>query len=259
MRMFFILGLGRSGTAFLSSLLSRDRRGVVHHEPNPQDAGLLVLRHAGVFNHTVDQLLGERFRVLLSRADGAEFYGEVNSLLRYEADWLRARFDPTLIHLVRDGRDFVRSAYIRDVFTEYEADGPILPHDGDPFAARWSKMSRFERLCWYWMHTNDVLASQVERRARFEDLLADYRSFEREILQPIGVRVSEDLWSREVRRPRNTSRHFVLKRVARRLVGRRRQRPAATPLPHWSEWDEAQTQRFWEICGPTMQQMGYRR
>jgi hypothetical protein len=258
MRFFFVMALGRSGTNFLASLLARDGRGRVLHEPYPLDSSLLVLRYAGGFDGVVDHLLEERFKELLPDPERNAFYGEVNSYLRYEVDWLRARFDPALIHLVRDGRDFVRSAYIRGVYTPLEPSGPIVPKDGEPHAGQWPRMTRFQRLCWYWMHTNEFLASRIYSFVRFEDLLRDYGIFKANILDPTGVQVSREVWRREVERPKNTSRAFRLRSRLVGLLRGRRRIPDLRPLPPWSKWDDERAGQFWEICGPTMRRFGYR-
>jgi hypothetical protein len=257
MKMFFIMALGRSGTNFLASLLARDPRGRVHHEPYPLDPRLIVLRYAGGFDAVLGELLEERFSSLLPEEGKAAFYGEINSYLRYEVDWLRSRFDPALIHLVRDGRDFVRSAYIRGVYTPLEPDGPIVPKDSDPYAGEWPRMSRFQKLCWYWMHTNEFLASKIGALVRLEDLLRDYRLFEKSILQPTGLSISEDLWRREVERPRNTSRAFRLRSRLVALFRGRKRIPDLRPLPRWQEWDAEMNGQFWKICGQTMRRFGY--
>lgn len=257
MKIFFILALGRSGTNFLATLLARDPRGRVQHEPYRLDPRLMLLRHAGGFERTLELLLEERFRALLPDPGEAEFYGEVNSYLRYEAEWLRSRFDATVIQLVRDGRDFVRSAWIRGVYTPAEPDGPILPADDDPFAPRWAELSRFQRLCWYWMHSNEQLAAGTDSFVRFEDLLVDYGIFRERVLEPTGVHVSEELWRREVARPRNTSLRFRTRSAVKRLLGRGAPAPAVEPLPHWSDWDAERSAQFWEICEPAMRRFGY--
>jgi hypothetical protein len=257
MRTFFILALGRSGTHFLATLLAQDGRGRVHHEPWPLDSRLMVLRRAGGFGKAIEPLLEERFAELMPAEGEAAFYGEVNSYLRYEAEWLRSRFDPVLIHLVRDGRDFVRSSYIRGVYTRNEPDGPILPRDDEPWAAEWGAMTRFDRLCWYWAHTNERLAATVGNPVRFEDLLRDYGIFRRRVLEPTGVEISEGTWRREIDHPRNTSRRYKMKTAAVRLLRGSDHLPRFDPLPPWREWDAARTARFWEICGPTMKRLGY--
>lgn len=258
MRMFFIHALGRSGTQFLSALLAHDPRAVVHHEPHAMDPKILQLRHAG-FNQVVDGMLEQRFQQLLAAAGQAACYGEVNSYLRYEVDWLRRRFDPLMVHLVRDGRAFVRSAYVRGLYTPQELDGPIVPRDDDPYAARWAGMSLFERLCWYWTHTNEFLRRRLDGFVRLEDLLRDYDVLRKGVLDPARLSVSRETWAAEVRRPRNTSREFRLRQQVRHWVLRRQAAPTLRPLEHWSAWDSRHTDRFWEMCGETMRHFGYGR
>ncbi len=252
-----MLALGRSGTNFLASLLTQARGARIEHEPHPDDPLLLQLRYAGRFDRVVDDMLERRFRELLG--DGSEVpevYGEVNSYLRYEPDWLRRRFDPVMVHLVRDGRAFVRSVWIREVFTPGQPVGRIVPADDDPAAARWDDMDRFARICWYWAHTNAFLADRIETRLRFEDVLKDYGALAETILRPAGLDVPEAVWRREVDRPRNTSREYRVRDRVKRLV--RRHTPPPAPLPRWEEWSEDRKRTFREICGPTMERLGYR-
>src|SRR5690606_23224140 len=191
------------------------------------------------FSTIVGDLLEERFAALLARAGPAPVYGEVNSYLRYNAPWLRRRFDATVIHVVRDGRDFVRSAWVRDVQRPEHAQLPIVPDDDDPFAARWSGMSRFQRLCWIWQHSNEVLGASVTRFVRLEDLLSSYDVFRSAVLEPIGLEVTRERWSAAVRKPRNTSSDFVWRRKLRGLLGGRAAAPVAEPpLAPWHELDE---------------------
>jgi len=258
MKTFFVLALGRSGTRFLSALLATDSRGVVHHEPRISDCQLLALRHAGTFDAVADALLEQRFRELLPPEGSVEFYGEVNSYLRYEIDWLSRRFAPPMIHLVRDGRAFVRSVWERGVYDVDEIEPTIVPRDTDPYSGRWGELSRFERLCWYWAHTNDFLASRLEHRVRFEDLLDDYACFEEQVLAPTGVRVSRERWRQEIGRPKNTSAAYRTRNLLKRWVLGKGKSPTA-PLPPWTEWDASRTEQFWSICGETMERLGYRR
>ena len=255
MQSFFVLALGRSGTKFLASLLTQVEGATVHHEPWPYDHHLMRLRHAGGFDKVVDGLLRQRFDAMLA-GERPAIYGEVNSYLRYEADWLQRQLDAQVIHLVRDGRAFVRSAYIREVFTDFEEDGPILPRDNDPFASAWAERSRFERLCWYWDHTNRMLADRVARRVKMEDLLQDYEVLRQQVLEPVGLQLDRTVWEQEVGRPKNTSSQFRWKQVAKRALGRRVP-PPIDPLPHWTEWTVEQQTQFVRICGETMQRLGY--
>jgi hypothetical protein len=253
--MLFVLAQGRSGTAFLSELLAGAPRTLIRHEA-PGDAQILSLSRYGRSERAVDALLSKRFESLLPRDPRIEVYGEVNSFLRYNADWLRRRFDPVLLHVVRDGRAFVRSAWEREVLTSHQRQLPIVPTDDDPFAEAWPGMSRFERICWIWQHTNEMLGASVERHARLEDLLASHAAFRAALLEPLGLEIPEEVWRAAVKRPKNTSSGFRWRRWAASALGR----PGpGERLPHWTRWPAEQEERFWRICGKTMERFGYLR
>ena len=249
-----MLSQGRSGTAFLADLLARAPGTLIRHEW-PGDPAILGLSRSGRFERVVEEMLEKRFEAVLPEAGTVDLYGEVNSLLRYNAGWLTRRFDPVLLHVTRDGRDFARSAYERDVHTAQHRQLPIVPEDGDPYTDEWPRMSRFERICWIWRHTNEMLGASVSRHARFEDLVASYPAFRAALLEPTGLELDEASWRRAVVRPRNTSAKYRGRRLAARLLGRGGQ--PGERLPHWSSWSDELTTSFWRICGPTMERFGY--
>jgi hypothetical protein len=257
MKIFFILALGRSGTQFLASLLARSPDALVYHEPMPEDQVYFGLRHTGNFNKVLDGYLERRFRQLLPNDDNYRVYGEVNSFLRCETDWLKNRFDPVLIHLVRDGRDYVRSAYTRAVYTIYDKSRAIVPPDRDPYAGEWDRMNRFQKLCWYWMHTNEFLNSEIRGFVRFEDLIRDYEYFKHSILEPTGLDISYELWKSQRNKPRNTSKRRNLRKRIKQKLYFRKPTEIIRPIPHWSRWDDLKTGQFDEICGETMKKFGY--
>jgi hypothetical protein len=256
-RFFFVLSQGRSGTAFLAHLLGSDGGARVAHEPWGEDVHLLGLSRAGCFTQAVDDMLRRRFDATLRDHPEEAIYGEVNSYLRYLAPWLRSRLDATIIHVARDGRDFVRSAWLRDVQTASHSQLPIVPADDDPWAARWGDLDRFQRICWIWQHTNRILLESTDLRVRLEDLISDYSVFREKILIPTGVRVDEPTWSAAVRRPRNTSRSYARLRRLRDLTRFGAAPANRTPLPDWKSWTPSQTESFWRICGDVMHQLGY--
>jgi hypothetical protein len=133
---------------------------------------------------------------------------------------------------------------------------PIVPTDDDPFAEAWPEMSRFERICWIWQHTNEMLGASVQRHARLEDLIADHGAFRAALLEPMELAISEGSWRSAVNRPRNTSSDFRVRRMAARMLGR----PGpGERLPHWTDWPDHLSAGFWRICGPTMHRFGYAR
>ena len=47
---FFLLGIGRSGTKFFSELLNSDKHAIVFHEPIPEDLDAFCIAHKNVRN-----------------------------------------------------------------------------------------------------------------------------------------------------------------------------------------------------------------
>jgi hypothetical protein len=257
MRYFFITGLGRSGSAFLANLLAQDPAARVEHEPFPDDNLHLPLAYYGGAGASVRDYVRRRRAEIESRTAGTVgLYGEVNSLLRYFTDDLRQVFDdPPLLFLVRDGRRYVESAYVRNVYTPEAGHAHIVPKDGDPWASDWSGFGRFEKLCWYWQHTNEHLAAQLGTFVRFEDLLRGYDVLRDRVLAPTGVRIEEAVYRAEVGRPRNTKEDFARRRFGSRLrLGRR---PTIPPDRHLGPWTPAMDASFEAICGATMRRFGY--
>jgi hypothetical protein len=66
-------------------------------------------------------------------------------------------------------------------------------------------MSRFERLCWYWQHTNEMLAGCHQRPAQLERLLQDYDYLDERVLGAANNHLSRERWARAVNTPINTS------------------------------------------------------
>lgn len=255
MDFFFMLALGRSGTLSLASLLAQIPHTCVLHEPFTSDRELLSLRYGG-FHKVADNYLAQRFSRIQASYSEVPLYGEVNSYLRYEPKWLRQNLGSKLLHLVRDGRTYVRSAYQRDLYTPRDIQAAIVPKDSDPHAAHWENMSRFERICWYWNHTNAFLADHIESCCRLEDISRDYSLFYQHVLRPLGLELSEQTWQKNARRRRNTGLYYGMKQRIRALLGRRGKYSMQT-VPHWSMWEQAQTDAFWSICGDTMHRLGY--
>jgi hypothetical protein len=133
----------------------------------------------------------------------------------------------------------------------------VVPKDDDPYAGQWDKWDRFQKLCWYWKHTNIFLHSKIKKTVQFEKLITDYSYFEHNILKPTGLDIPFDLWKREVKSPRNTSKNRILKKKIRELVLSRGKNQPIKPIPHWTEWNQKQIQQFNEICSETMRKFGY--
>lgn len=203
---FFILAIGRSGTQFLVKLLNNDPKALVVHEPFieaiPHQEAFHDLRKAE------DYILNFRKKEIYLGIHNlnVEVYGEVNSFLRRHCYALKKAFPKVkLVHLVMDGRDVVRSVYARETMTPNAYDTRMIyPSKDDPFSSRWNKMSRFEKLCWYWMVENRFLRECIgDSPVQFEKIISDYNYFKETLLDTLGLDIPKGIWEREVKKPRN--------------------------------------------------------
>lgn len=239
--LFFILGSGRSGTTFLANLLNKATEAHVVHEPIRAD--FVAYRHAFHDANAAERYVKQfRKKEMYLRAHGRPHtvYGEVNSLLRRHASALQQAFpDATLLHLVRDGRDVVRSMMARRTLLP---DDPgtigIRPTESDRWAEEWEEMNRFARLCWYWQVDNAYLRQTIGQTKQFEKILESYDYFNSEILVPCGLTISHSLWQEAVKNPSNATEQHQ--------------------LPSWGAWSEAQQRIFLRICGNEMRKCGYK-
>ena len=129
----------------------------------------------------------------------------VDSRLRNKVPMLDAK-GHKIVHLVRDGRDVVRSL---DQWYRSNTVGGRYYNDGSFKTTHEIGEVPFDELCHEWRNSVDILA--------------DFKTLRIEDLTP--------------HRAKQSTRH----------------------LPHWTEWDEAMTEAFWDICGSRMRLMGYDR
>lgn len=188
-RMFFVVGLGRSGTTFLQRILSTAPELAVYHETST-DRNALVEAYWNP-DAAARYLAGRRERLIAARmlSSRCHCYGEVNSYLRYHVDALQDRWSSAVFHIVRDGRAVVRSTMNRDSFTPADRDhtGRLSPQKGDPVAEQWPTMDRFQRACWYWAESNQFLIKRGLPLIRLEDVISSYEEFSNQVTTPLGI------------------------------------------------------------------------
>lgn len=239
--MFFALGMGRSGTNFLATLLGNCAAdAAVFHEPIVEDFEAFVEAHKSV---RAGQRYLDHFRVRrmydLVRDREVRVYGEVNSALRYHGQALKSAFPQAkLMHLVRDGRDVVRSVMSRAHYMPGATGHLALePNPSDPLYDRWPTLSRFEKVCWLWADANRRLSEELDWVVKFEQLTGDYDYFRDNIIDQFGLEVSADRWQAETNRPRNVTKTFT--------------------FPRSRDWDATLAAQFDAICGEQMAVLGY--
>jgi len=186
----FVLGMGRSGTMWTATAL-REAAGLdAVHETSPD-----------YFDIDPANLIGKV---------------EVNSFLWNRIKWIEECFeDPRIVHLVRDGRDVVRSVLSR----------PKPGRTLGSVARHWNERNNFLR--------GIVFPSQ---RFRFEDLLADFSTFER-LAAIFGGMAERKAWEMVRERKINARENLT--------------------APHWTEWDRDSIDEFDMIAGKEMRAYGY--
>lgn len=131
---------------------------------------------------------------------------------------LRERFCCPVVHLVRDGREVVRT-----------------------HMARKAHLGRtFEHACRRWAVRNEQLLHDIRSdwRFRLEDLVSSYTAFHGFARTLGATTVNLGPWSRV--------RHE-----------RKNRRPTPHVLGPWDDWTDEQRAMFTEICGPAMEACGY--
>lgn len=237
---FFLLGIGRSGTKFLSELLNDDKNAIVFHEPIPEDFDAFCTAHKdkkSAFRY-INKYRKKKMYSLVKDVD-VKTYGEVNSALRYHVEALTKCFPHAkTLHLVRDGRDVVRSFMSRVHYTKRSKGHHALrPSKRDPMHLNWDRLSRFERICWLWADANRCARQHLNRYVKFENVISKYKYFEENIENYLGLQIGREKWIEAINRPKNSTSQFT--------------------LPHWSEWDERLSESFERICGAEMRIYGY--
>ena len=236
--MFFITGHGRSGTVFLADLLGKSENGHVFHESPflDQDAFVEAFKERR-------ELSQERLNLIKTRREQQVnlVYGEVNGYLRYYISPL-LKLTPQIYHLVRDGKDVIRSMMNRNSasFTVHDSNRTqfIYPYGDDPYVSEWSNMDRFERLCWYWQHGIMEVCNYKIPILHFEKILVDY-DYLTIFLNSVGLDLPFEVWNYERRILKNeTPRHN-------------------RKFPEYLNWSNKQKESFKRICGKSMEIIGY--
>ena len=161
-----------------------------------------------------------------------------------------------LIHIVRDGRTYVPSAYSKsptgDGITLFMSDTDrrrrlaATDFPDDPYRDRWAAMSRFERICWFWAKVDSMVSAESDGKpnaltVRYEDLFDGTRGYPglEAILGFVGLNVA------------GYAERFA------RLMQRRSNETEQPLLPAWQDWTAEQKRQFRQIAGSHMTRAGY--
>ena len=237
---FLILSTGRTGTTWLANTLNQAQGACVMHEPVPSeqyDHAQALMRPEVAEQYLTDFRLGEMALRCLMKTPLV--YGEVNSALRRHGSAFR-KLVPRMriIHLVRDGRDVVRSKMTRTAFTQHDPYyRDLVPPAVDIERLKWCTMNRFEKVCWMWAYDNSYLRKEADYTVKFEDVITSFNYFESRILDPLGLQLDQRVWEARRRNPENKNK--------------------GPQYAGWSQWSDAERDTFVELCGKEMCQYEY--
>jgi hypothetical protein len=243
-RPVFILSTGRTGTQFLAYHFDRDSHVRALHEPTPS-RGLrfwTVAYLEGAVEPSVMTNTLRRYRTGFFDKITEPVYVESNNFLAGFAESLIEEFDePTLIHVVRDPRTYVRSAINNGAASGLKGLANRLVAFAHLGFEPDSEHPTIRRSARYWTLLNKHLQSVGESYPayhlfRYEDLFAaNSDEFERLVeVVGAGTRVLD----------------------ARRDHGRVNQ-STRDVLPTWDDWLPAQQRVVIDTCGDLMAPFGY--
>lgn len=170
---------------------------------------------------------------------GVKLYGEINPFLRRHCKALQELIpNAKYFHLVRDGRDVVRSIMSREILSNKDPLGHLTyPPDNDEYKDKWQRMNRFEKICWLWQTDNRYMREQIRYTIQFEQLISDYDYFKEKLLDYIGIFIDKRTWEEYMNHRVNITPSYK--------------------IPHWSQWSKQQMKSFDEICSDEMEKCGY--
>jgi Sulfotransferase domain len=243
----FITGLGRSGTSFLTRLLSGHPNVYAGHEYIGNREFWLLSWYLGKVYNT--EYL-KRVKTQIDQKFSETTFIDVNGRLQNCVPELMEIFQPkAVLHLVRDPRKVVRSLYIR----RNDNNVHLIPKDKNEIS-RWLDEDKFYQVCWNWARTTEHLLNQGIPVLNFEKLIGDYDYCKANLLDVAGIQMDQQTWkARSIEKVNKTQPKWY-----RYLYSRLKGKPfVEDTLPEFSEWAPSQKIVFFEVCGPIMERVGY--
>ena len=244
----FITGMGRSGTKFLTSLLSASPDATTVHEHIGNREFWLLSWYLPTATYAIPYL--ERSRKKIETTFNDRLFIDVNGMLQNCAPALRQVFSPVeVFHLVRDPREVVRSVFIR----RNENDIHLVPLEKEELA-QWLDGDKFYQVCWNWAQTTEKLLSEETRMIKLENVIDDFIRLKSDLLDPLGLVLSQDRWKEIVGGKVNATRPAWYRKLYARAKGKTYVKESLPPFSHWTS---TQKQMLLDVCGKAMERCGY--
>lgn len=280
----FIISTGRTGTKFLAQFFNSLSTDIdARHEPKP------LCRKLG-YEFSVGQIsLEEAIKQFIKKRNALYsaikhspscIYIESNPYLALLIPIIQSVFSNyKIVHIVRDGRDWVRSAIsrpgyitpasflpiLRSLPSQVENHIDVIPSflnrflvdawniraidfPDDPYYKKWPRMSRFEKIAWIWAKKEESIYQAIRDddnaiTLKFEDIFDGTSNYSglRKLLAWFNL---EEITS------------DARERIDQ-YMGIKVNKTASYKLCHWKEWSQSQRETFKKIAGHWLEFYGY--
>lgn len=260
----FILSTGRTGTVYLADLLNQLDGILALHEPKPSRVlnawSTAVLENKASGEYLAAALADKRHKTLQNTK--VKLYVESNNFIAGFADVLGQVFDnPTVIHIVRDARDFVTSQTnrgddtgLRRLINRYVPYWAYVPKGEKRLS-----LDALSRAAHRWTAVNTYL-DEFGRRSKnyhffkFEDVFN--KSDKSELLRLLkAMGLSPKQISKldfDAKPERHQPKFSLLDRPTDSANKSKLER-----MKPWRDWAKTDAKRLDAICGPLMKTYGY--
>jgi hypothetical protein len=231
--MLIITGTGRSGTATLARLL----RG--YHEFR---VGYLLEKYFSKAEPHSDPFatIEKRIEAVLDLHQGIEpqtFIDSSNLYIHFIDAVAALNPSARFILCVRNGKDFVRSAFSRK-WHEMGTFGAVPPRD-DPYFGKWGVMNPLQRNAWIWIYRNTKALSGLSRVPENQKLIVRIE----DIAGTATLGALEDFTGKKI--------------MDRAAASSRHNANPSFNLPPKEGWTEEMNRQFDEIAGGLMSFFDY--
>ncbi len=231
--MLIITGTGRSGTATLARLLGGHHEFRVNYILEKYFVGQDP--HADLFGR-----LEKRIRVVLDLHQGidAPSFVDSSNLYIYFIDAIY-KLNPSVKFIlgVRDGRDFVRSAFTRG-WHERKLFGTVPPYI-DPYFPKWTEMTPIQKNAWIWTYRNTIALKGLKSLPPEQRLLIRIE----DLAKPGKTDLIENFTGLKIKDKEDANKKYNA--------------DPSFDLPPKEEWSPQMNTEFLEIAGGLMRTFNY--
>ena len=266
-RTTFILSTGRTGTVYLADLLNQLSGVLALHEPKPSrvlNAWTTAFLEGRISPDFMASALAVKRTKTLKNigAKRLQLYVESNNFIAGFADAAVQVFEvPTIIHIVRDPRDFATSltnrgddAGLRGFFNRFVPYWAYMPN-----GVKKRELNALTRAAYRWTAINEYLSDygrthQNYHFFKFEEVFDKQNpAVLKQLLQAIGLSAEEVAGLDFAAQAKPKQPRFSL--LDRPNDSTNKSKHQAM-LP-WRDWTDADRRALERICGPLMRRYGY--